>query len=175
MHEIRHFPELNSWIARDAVVTGDVVLGPECTIWHHAVIRGDVAPIRLGRRVNVQDHAVLHCHGGVPLEIADEVTIGHQAVVHCAYVGTNSLIGIRSCVLDEARIGCDCIVAAGAVVVPRTVVPDGSVVMGAPARVVRPTTEKDRTYIRLTIEAYVTLAKEHAAGSHPPLAERFPS
>ncbi len=173
MHEIRHINPPGVWIAADAVVSGDVELGQQCSIWHHAVIRGDVAPIRLGRRVNVQDHAMLHCHQGTPLEIADDVTIGHHAVVHCRRVGRGTLIGIRSVVLDGAEVGEGCIIAAGAVVTPGTRVPDHSVYMGTPARIVRQTTEQDRAYIALTIRSYIELAQAHVEGRFPEFASRF--
>lgn len=161
--------ESRVWVADSAVVCGDVRVGAESSVWHHAVIRGDVAPIRIGRRVNVQDHAVLHCHGGVPLTIDDEVTIGHHAIVHCSRVGRHTLIGINSTVLDRAVVGENCIVAAGAVVPPGTVVPDGMLVMGVPATPIRATTDDERGYIRETIEAYVDLARRHAAGEFHPL------
>jgi len=109
-----------------------VTLGDGANIWHHCVLRGDVAPIRVGRRVNLQDGALLHCKHDVTLEIDDDVAIAHYAVVHCKRVGSNTLIGTRATVLDDCEIGRDCIIAAGTVVAPRTIVPDGSVVMGCP-------------------------------------------
>ncbi|MCG3128898.1 MAG: Carnitine operon protein CaiE [Phycisphaerae bacterium] len=163
-HAIRGCAGRRVWIASDAVVSGDVAFGPHCSIWHHTTIRGDVAPIRLGARVNVQDLCMLHCHGGVPLDIGDDVTIGHHAVVHCRRIGARCLIGIRSVILDEAEIGEECVIAAGAVVVPGTVVPPGSVVMGVPGRVVRATSARERQYVSLTTQAYIDLAMRHAAG-----------
>lgn len=170
MHAIRYIEELGVWIAENAVVCGDVRIGRGSSVWHHTVIRGDVAPIRLGRSVNVQDLAVLHCHAGTPLEIADNVTIGHRAVVHCRSVGRGSLIGINATVLDGAEVGENCIVAAGALVPPGAKIPDGSVVMGIPATVVRETTERDRAYIEHTQQSYAELAAAHAAGRFAAIA-----
>ncbi len=156
-------------VAASAVVVGDVTLGRGASIWHHVTIRGDVAPIRVGDRVNVQDHSVLHCKKGVPLEIAADVAIGHHAVVHCRSVGSRTLIGIRSVVLDDAAVGEDCIVAAGAVVPPGTAIPPGSVVMGVPAKVVRSIRPEERRYIERVLTEYERLAERHAAGEFPPL------
>jgi carbonic anhydrase/acetyltransferase-like protein (isoleucine patch superfamily) len=155
------------YIAPSAVVEGDVVLGARCNIWHHCVLRGDVAPIRLGARVNVQDGSILHCRRGVALEIADDVAIGHQAIVHCRSVGSGTLIGIRATVLDDCEIGEHCLIAAGAVVPPGTRVPDGSVVMGLPGRVVRPVRDEERAYIARIVEGYQQLAEAHAEGLYP--------
>jgi carbonic anhydrase/acetyltransferase-like protein (isoleucine patch superfamily) len=134
---------------------------------HHVTIRGDVAPIRVGRRVNIQDGAVLHCNRGVTLEVEDDVGIGHRAVVHCRRIGSGSLIGIGALVLDNSVIGRGCLVAAGAVVTPGTVVPDGKVVMGTPAKPVRDATDEHRRYQALVVESYLNLGSLHAAGKYP--------
>jgi carbonic anhydrase/acetyltransferase-like protein (isoleucine patch superfamily) len=152
------------YAARTAVICGDVRLGTDCNIWHHTVIRGDVAPIRLGDRVNVQDGSVLHCKLNVPLEIASEVVIGHLACVHCTRVGSRTLIGTRATVLDDCVVGEDCLIAAGALLPPGMVVPDGSVVMGMPGKIVRPIRDEERAYIRRVIDGYVKLAQRHEAG-----------
>lgn len=152
------------YLAESSVVVGDVALGDACNIWHHCTIRGDVAPIRLGRRVNVQDYALLHCKHDVALEIADDVAIAHHAVVHCKSVGSWTLIGTRATVLDDCEIGENCLIAAGALLTPRTVVPDGSVVMGVPGKVVREVRDEEREYIRYVVTRYVELAQRHVAG-----------
>lgn len=164
MHEILRVGSI--WAARTAVIVGDVTLGADCNVWHHCTLRGDVAPIRLGARVNVQDGSVLHCNLGVPLEIADDVAIGHMAVVHCKRVGTRTLIGTRATVLDDCEVGDDCLIAAGALVAPGTIVPAGSVVMGMPGKVVRPIRDAEREYIRRVVSGYIELAKRHAAGEY---------
>ncbi len=162
-------PELGRsvYIAPTAFVAGQVTLGDHCSVWHHVMIRGDVAAIRIGKRVNIQDGAIVHTETDVDLDIADEVAIGHRAVVHCRRVGRATLIGIGAIVLDRAEIGEGCIVAAGALVPPGMRVPDGKVVMGVPAKVVRETTEDERAYHRHVVERYVQLAEKHAGGMYP--------
>ena len=155
-----------AYLAETAIVQGDVTLGAGVNIWHHCVVRGDVAPIRLGDRVNVQDGTILHCRSGVPLEIAPDVAIGHQAVVHCQSVGSRTLIGIRAVLLDDCEIGENCLIAAGALVPPRTVVPDGSVVMGIPGKVVRTIRPVEEEYVGRVLESYLELARAHAAGRY---------
>lgn len=155
----------NAWIADTARVVGDVRLGDDANVWYGVVIRGDVAPITVGARVNVQDLSMLHCDADEPLVVGDDVSIGHCAVVHCSSVGDGTLIGIGAKVLAGARIGRGCIVAAGAVVPPRMVVPDGTMVMGVPAKVVRPVTDAERAYLAMIPPHYVKLARRHA--DHP--------
>lgn len=155
------------YIAPTSYVAGDVTLGDECTVMHHVTIRGDVGRIRVGCRVNVQDGSVLHNETGVDLDIADGVTIGHRAVVHCRRVGPGSLIGIGSLVLDRCEIGQNCIIAAGAVVPPGTTVPDGTVMMGVPAKPVRQISDAERKYIREVVARYVELGKMHYSGKYP--------
>lgn len=157
----------NVYIAPTAYVGGEVTIGDDCTILHQVVIRGDVSAIRIGSKVNIQDGTVVHTKGGVPLDIADEVGIGHLAVVHCRRVGRLSLIGIHSTVLDDAEIGEGCIVAAGALVPPGMIVPDGKLVMGVPAKVARDVNDEERRYIRYVIDNYQKLGRRHAAGWYP--------
>ncbi len=162
----------NVYIAPTAYVGGEVTLGDECTVMHHVVIRGDVSAIRIGRRVNVQDGSIVHTQTGVDLDIEDDVGIGHRAVVHCRRVGSNTLIGIGAIVLDGCIIGRDCIIAAGALLPPNTEIPDGKMVMGMPAKIVREVTDEERAYIRHVIENYVQLGRLHARGDYPNAAAR---
>ena len=155
------------YIAPTAYIGGEVTISDGCTIMHHVVIRGDVSSIHIGRRVNVQDGAIVHTQKGVPLEIADEVTIGHRAVVHCRRVGRQALIGIGAIVLDDAEVGTDSIVAAGALVPPGMIVPDGKLVVGVPARILRDVNADDRRYRDQIIEDYANLGQAHAAGLFP--------
>lgn len=159
------------YIAPTAYVGGEITLGDECTIMHHVVIRGDVSAIRIGVRVNVQDGTVIHTKTGVPLDIDDEVSIGHRAVVHCRRVGRRALIGIGSIVLDDVEVGEGAIIGAGAVVAPGLIIPAGMVAVGVPARVVREVGERDREYVRFVIDNYVRLGREHRAGRFPSVAE----
>src|SRR5688572_5117822 len=145
----------NFYVARNAVIVGDVRIGEGCSFWFGAVVRGDVAPVTLGRRVNVQDNAVIHCDTDVPNVIEDDVTIGHGAIVHGAHVGAGTLIGMGATVLGRTRIGKGCLIAAGAVVSPGLEVPDGHVVMGVPGKVVRPVKEGEVKYMNWLTEHYV--------------------
>lgn len=152
------------YVAHNAVITGDVTIGAESSVWFGAVIRGDVSSIRIGARVNVQDGALLHTKTAVPLEIADDVVIAHQAVVHCRQIGPRCLIAIRATLLDDVVVGENCVIGAGAVVVPGTRVPPNSVVMGVPGRVVRPTRDAELAYIDLAVQTYRRLARRYVDG-----------
>jgi carbonic anhydrase/acetyltransferase-like protein (isoleucine patch superfamily) len=150
----------NYYVANNATVMGDVTIGELASFWFNAVVRGDVAPITIGRRVNVQDGACIHCDTGIANVIEDDVTIGHRAVVHGTFVGHGSLIGIGAILLGRTRVGSDCLIGAGAVVAPGMEIPDGMVVMGVPARIVLPVGEKDLQYMRWLPGHYVELAEK---------------
>ena len=133
-------PQLGAgaWVADSAEVIGEVELGENASVWNGAVVRGDTGEvIRIGRNSNVQDLAVLHADFGIPLVIGDDVTIGHQAMLHGCSIGDGTLVGIQAVVLNGARIGRNCLVAAGAVVTEGKEFPDHSLIVGAPARLVR--------------------------------------
>jgi len=157
----------NVFIASTAYVGGEVELGDEVTVMHHVTIRGDVAAISVGRRANIQDGSVLHTRNGVPLDISQDVVIGHRAVVHCRRVGPGTLIGIGAIVLDDAEIGANCVIAAGSVVPPATVIPDNSLVMGIPGRIVRKTTRSDSSMIEDVVARYVEIGRAHHSGTFP--------
>lgn len=163
------------YIAPTAYVGGQVAVGDGSTIMHHVVIRGDIAPIRLGRYVNVQDGAVLHTPHGVPLAIGNEVGIGHRAVVHCRRVDDRSLIGIGAILLDDCEVGSRCLIAAGTVLPPGTVIPDGSVVMGVPGKIVRETSANDLQAIDHVVRSYRALGRLHAEGRFPNIAAGYPN
>jgi len=167
-HEVRMQKIGHAFISEHAVVCGDVRLGPDVSVWPHVAIRGDVAPITIADRTNVQDGAIIHCRTGVPLHIGCDVVIGHLAVVHCKRVGDGCLIGIRSVVLDNAEIGDGAVVAAGSVVTPGTIIPPNTIAMGTPARPVRDVTQTERDYHQMALGNYLRLAKEHIAGRWPP-------
>ena len=155
----------NYFKARSSIITGDVTIGELCSFWFNAVVRGDVAPITIGRRTNVQDGAVIHCDTGVPNVIGEEVVIGHGAIVHGARVGDRCLIGMGATLLSQTRLGNECFVAAGTVVPPGLEVPDGMMVMGVPGKIVRPVSEKEREYMRWLARHYVELAEKYVAGA----------
>jgi carbonic anhydrase/acetyltransferase-like protein (isoleucine patch superfamily) len=155
------------YIAPTAYVGGEVAIGDECTIMHHVTIRGDVSKITIGRRVNVQDGTIIHTLTGVPLEIGDEVVIGHRAVVHCRKVGNRVLIGIGAVVLDNCEIGDGALIAAGAVLSPGTIVPAGKLVAGVPGKVLRDVTAEQQRYVDCALTNYARLNRDHAAGRYP--------
>ncbi len=158
------YPDLidpSAFVAEGAVIRGRVHLAAETSVWFGAVIRGDVEPVTIGARSNVQDLAVIHCDPGYPCEIGEDVTIGHAAVVHGAIVESGSLIGIRAVVLNGARIGAGSIIGAGAVVTERAEIPPGSLVVGVPAKVLRPTSEQQREQILQNAAHYVQSAAKY--------------
>jgi carbonic anhydrase/acetyltransferase-like protein (isoleucine patch superfamily) len=160
-------PTLGSgvFVAPTASVIGDVVIGENSSLWFGTVARGDVFPIRIGARTNVQDNAVIHVTGGkASTTIGNDVTIGHMALVHGCTIGDRCLVGMGSIVLDGAIIEDDCFIAAGSLVSPRMRIPTGSLVMGRPAKVVRPLAPADLEQIREASALYVGYAKDYLAG-----------
>src|SRR5688500_18836007 len=154
----------NYFVSHNATIVGEVSVGERSSFWFNAVVRGDVAPVTIGKRVNVQDGCCIHCDTEVPNVIEDDVTIGHGAVVHGTFVGKGSLIGMGSVVLSRSRIGRECLVAAGAVVPPDLVVPDRMLVVGVPGRVARPVSDKDLQYMQWLTGHYVELAERYVKG-----------
>jgi len=149
------------------VVIGDVEIGPDSSLWYGTVVRGDVHEIRIGARTNLQDQCVVHVtRGRFATHIGDEVTVGHRAVVHGCTVEEGALIGIAAVVLDGARVGAEALVGAGALVPPGMQVPERSLVLGVPARVVRSLSVDERELQRQRALEYVETARGHAsAGS----------
>lgn len=143
-----------------AVVVGDVTFGPDCSVWFNAVLRGDGKPISLGEGVNIQDNAVLHSDL-YPTVLGDYVTVGHGAIVHGCAVGDNTVVGMGAILLNGARVGRNCIVGAGAVVTGKTDAPDGSMLLGNPARVVRSLTAEELAGLRQSAEHYVRLKEAY--------------
>lgn len=143
------------WIADNAVLIGSVVLEPCASVWFGAVLRGDNEPIVIGENSNVQDGAVLHTDMGAPLTIGRDVTIGHQAMLHGCTVGEGSLIGIQAVVLNGAKIGKGCIIGAKALIPEGKEIPDGSLVVGAPGKVVRQLSEAEQLMLRASAAHYV--------------------
>ncbi|MDX9929492.1 MAG: gamma carbonic anhydrase family protein [Bacteroidales bacterium] len=135
-------PKIGSdcFIADNATIIGDVIIGNECSVWFNTVIRGDVNSIRIGNRVNIQDNSVLHCtYGKTVIEIGDNVSVGHNVILHGARVGNNVLIGMGAIIMDNAVIGENSVIAAGAVVLENTVIEPGSLFGGVPARFIKKT------------------------------------
>lgn len=165
----------HAWIMDNARVLGDVTLGEDVSVWCGAAIRGDVAPVTIGARTNVQDNVVVHCDSGDANHIGSDVTIGHAAVVHGIHVGDGCLIGIGARLLAGSVIGDGCLVAAGTVVPPGLRVPDGMVVMGVPGRVVRPVSDEERAHFRFAVQSYLDLARRHGEHPHDPTTRPYGS
>ena len=159
------FPRIAAgvYLAPGAVVIGDVEIGEGSSVWFNAVIRGDVAPIRVGKGSNVQDGAVLHVDRGTPCVVGDEVTIGHAAVVHGTNVGDGVTIGMGAMVLSRSTIGEEAIVAAGALVPEDAVIAAGALVMRVPAREKRELSADERSASRENARRYVRNATLHQA------------
>jgi carbonic anhydrase/acetyltransferase-like protein (isoleucine patch superfamily) len=157
----------SAWVAPNAQVMGDVVMGEHSSLWYGVVARGDTATITIGANSNVQDGSVLHADSGVPLTIGDGVTVGHQVVLHGCSVGDGSLIGIGAVVLNRARIGRNSLVGAGSLVTEGKEFPDGVMIMGSPAKVVRELTAEQIEGLRKSAAHYVANAERHRHGLKP--------
>jgi len=154
---LRKKPKLGTgvYIAKTAVVIGDVTLGAHSSVWYGAVLRGDINRITVGHHTNIQDNAVLHLADDFPCLVGNWVTIGHSAIVHACTVGDEVLVGMGAVILDGAVIGKQSIIGAKALVTQGMKVPPGSLVLGAPAKVVRPLTKKERAKLKWWAEKYV--------------------
>jgi gamma-carbonic anhydrase len=153
----------DAYIAPDATVVANVEIGPEASVWHQAVLRGDVAHIILGARSNVQDGAVVHTADNLPAIIGQLVTVGHKAIVHACTVEDEVLVGMGSIILDGAHIGTRSIIGANATVKQGMEVPPGSLVLGTPAKVVRTLSEAEQDEIKMWALRYVRLSREYLA------------
>ena len=153
----------SAYVAPNATVVGDVTLGPRSSVWYGSVLRGDINSIVIGEGTNVQDNAVVHLADDYGVRVGNHSTIGHAAIIHACEIGDECLIGMGATVLDGARIGDRCIVGANALVTQRFVAPAGSMILGAPAKVVRPLTEQELRGLRSWAEKYVEVAKAHVA------------
>lgn len=156
-----------AFIASTANIMGDVRLGPNASVFYAAVLRGDIAPIIIGRNTNIQDGAIVHVADDLPAIIGDDCTVGHAAIVHACTIGNCCLVGMHATVLDGAEVGEESLIAAGAVVTPRTIIPAGSMVMGSPAKVKRPLTPEERAGLKHWAEKYVAVARAHARAAMP--------
>ncbi|HRK37849.1 MAG TPA: gamma carbonic anhydrase family protein [Burkholderiaceae bacterium] len=153
-----------AWVADSAQVMGNVTLEADASIWFGVVIRGDNEPITIGEGSNIQDASVLHSDLGKPLTVGKRVTVGHGVMLHGCTVGDESLIGIGAVVLNGAVIGKHCLVGAGSLVTEGKVFPDGSMIMGSPARVVRQLTPEQMDGLRMSAQHYIDNANRFRAG-----------
>ncbi|MGH9908265.1 MAG: gamma carbonic anhydrase family protein [Pyrinomonadaceae bacterium] len=152
----------SAYVDVSAQVIGDVHIGEESSVWCNAVLRGDMFYIRIGNRTNIQDKSVIHTRtGSHPTILEDQVTVGHSVTLHGCYVERGALIGIGSIVLDDVRVGAQSLVAAGSLLVPGTIVPPRSLVMGAPGKVKRPLTEEEVASLDLFWKNYVDFTRRY--------------
>ncbi|MEX3315395.1 gamma carbonic anhydrase family protein [Sulfitobacter sp. PS-8MA] len=145
----------DAWVAPDANIIGKVTLGPAASVWFGSTLRGDNERITVGRGSNVQENCVFHTDMGYPLTVGEDCTIGHKVMLHGCTIGDNSLIGMGATVLNGAKIGKNCLIGAGALITENKVIPDGSLVMGVPGKVVRKLDEA-------AIQALTASAKHYA-------------
>ncbi len=155
------------FIAPTAAVMGDVTIDAEASVWFHAVVRGDMAPIAIGAQSNIQDGTIVHVDHGIPCVVGRRVGVGHRAILHGCTIEDECLIGMGSVLLNRVRIGSGSVVAAGAVIPEGMVVPAGSLVMGVPGRIVRPVDAALRERIKGTWAHYVKAARQHRDGAYP--------
>ena len=153
-----------AWVADNAQVMGSVTLAEDTSVWFGVVIRGDTSTIAIGKGSNVQDNSVLHADVGMPLVIGEGVTVGHQVMLHGCTVGNHSLIGIGAIVLNGAKIGNNCLVGAGALVTEGKEFPDGSMIIGSPAKAVRVLSPEQIEGLKMIAKHYVDNANRYKAG-----------
>lgn len=160
-----HVPQIHetAWVADNATVIGKVELAEDASVWFGTVVRGDTDRIRIGRGSNIQDNSMLHTDAGIELVIGENVTVGHQAVLHGCTVGDGTLIGIQAVVLNGARIGRNCIVGAGALVTEGKEFPDGSMILGSPAKAVKQLTPEQIAAFQQGARHYVENARRYRA------------
>jgi carbonic anhydrase/acetyltransferase-like protein (isoleucine patch superfamily) len=161
-----HVPQLaaGAWVADSAQVIGNVQLGENASVWFGTVLRGDNDLLKVGRNSNIQDGSVVHSDPGFPLTLGDNVTVGHHVMLHGCTIGDGSLIGIQSVVLNGAKIGRNCLVGAGSLVTEGKEFPDGSLIMGSPAKVVRALTPQQIEGLQHGAGHYVDNARRYRAG-----------
>jgi len=158
----------DAWIAPGAVVVGDVVLAPRASVWFGCVLRGDLAPIRIGESTNIQDLTLVHVDVDFPTEIGSRVTVGHRCIVHGCRVEDDALVGMGAVLLNGCRIGRGAVVAAGAVIRERFEVPDGMLAAGVPARIKGRVSEEVRERMAFGVSHYVEGMEKHRGGRYAP-------
>lgn len=150
----------SAFIAEGAKVIGNVKIGADTSVWYNAVLRGDEDKIEIGNRCSIQENTMCHLYEGFPLIVEDDVTVGHNAIIHGCHIKRGSLIGMGATILDGAVIGENCIVGANALVPNGKEIPPNSLVVGSPAKVVREITDSDRQLLEMSVEVYVRNARE---------------
>lgn len=149
------------FVAPGAHIIGDVTIGEESTVWFNAVLRGDEGPITIGKKCSIQDNVTAHLYEGFPLVIEDEVTVGHNAILHGCTVQKRCIVGMGATILDGAEIGEESIIGANTLIPSGKKIPPRSLVVGSPGKVIREITDKDVELIQLSIDTYVQKGKEY--------------
>lgn len=161
------FVGTGQWVAPSADLIGSVTLSENASVWFNSVLRGDQDTIRIGAGSNIQDGSVLHTDPGIPLVVGDFVTVGHKVMLHGCEIGDQSLIGIGSIILNGAKIGAQSLVGAGSLITEGKEFPPGSLIVGAPAKVVRELTVDERKTLKMAAEHYVDNARRFTTELHP--------
>ncbi len=165
------FPEIHphAFIAPNAVVIGDVEIGADSGVWFNCTVRGDMNNIKIGERTNIQDGTVIHISSETQgTYIGNDVTVGHMALLHACTIGNQAFIGMKACIMDDARVEDFSMVAAGALVTPGKVVPSGQLWAGSPAKYMRDLSDKDIDFIKFSADRYVRLSKEYISAKENP-------
>ena len=147
-------------IAKQSVIIGDVTIGRDSCVLYYSVLRGDEAPIVIGEETNIQENCTVHVSRNMTFRIGNNVTVGNNAVIHSCTIGDRTLIGMGAVILDGAQIGNDCIIGAGSLVTKNTIIPDGSLVMGSPAKIKRNLTWEEKLGNLENIKEYVSVSRE---------------
>ena len=155
------------YVADTAVVSGNVVFGPGVNVWFGAVLRGDLARITVGNRVNFQDGSIVHTDSDAPMTIEDGVVVGHGAILHGKHIGRDTLVGMGATLLGGSEVGEECLIAAGALVTEGRRIPPRSLVIGMPAKVVRTVTAEEIEKTRSICVHYLEMAQRYVRGSYP--------
>ena len=151
----------DSWVASNAVLIGKIILKKDANVWFNVVLRGDIEPIIIGEGSNVQDGSVFHTDPGCPLTLGKNVTVGHMVMLHGCEVGDDTLIGIGSTILNKTKIGKNCIIGAHTLITENKIIPDRSLVLGSPGKVIRQVTDKEVEEIRANAKHYVENYKKY--------------
>ena len=152
-----------AFVANNATIIGDVRLGQDSSVFYGAVLRGDIETILVGEGTNVQDGCIIHLADDIGANVGAYCTIGHAAIIHACTIGDLCLVGMKAVILDGAVVGDECLIGAGSLVTSRTKIPPRSLVMGAPAKVVRQLTEAEILFLRASAEKYIAVSRAHAA------------